>query len=47
MASYGSSFATMMIIAAVVSVVAAVVGFILLRRSADRAEAHPEPIPAS
>ena len=46
-ASYGSSFATMMIIAAVVSIVAAVVGFILLRRSAERAEAHPEPIPAS
>ena len=45
--SYGSSFATMMVIAAVISVVAATAGYVLLRRNAERAEAHPEPIPAS
>lgn len=42
--SYGGAFATMMIIAAVVCLAAGLVGFLILKRNAHRADAHPAPV---
>lgn len=42
--SYGTSFATMMVIAAAVCIVAGLVGFTILKRNAAREQSHPAPV---
>jgi MFS family permease len=47
MSSYGSAFATTMIISAVICLVAGVVGYLILQRNHAHAEREPEPLAAA
>jgi len=42
--SYGSAFATTMVIAAVICLAAGVIGFLILQRNHNHAEREPEPV---
>lgn len=43
--SYGDAFATTMVIVGIICAVGGVAGYVVLRRHADRAETHPDPLP--